>query len=184
MLHITKRSDFLFLLSLKGVAECVKCAFYFFGLEVWTDSFYFMEWIMQKIAFFPLQTSSLSWKSSFCLYIYCSFPSGQIKCSYCKPWLQPQPWPFLQVCFSFPSVTFLTPVAGAMAEAGAIFWRCGIGSKLVWNLVVLGVGLRWMDRTRLAGVRVSESESSSSLSRAIRWQDDKGLNGCKTIWRS
>lgn len=81
-------------------------------------------------------------------------PSSQIKRSYCKPWQNPQPCPFLQVCFSFPSVTFLTPVAGAMVEVRTIFCRCGIGSKLVWNSVVLGVGLRWMDCTRLAGMRV------------------------------
>lgn len=83
-----------------------------------------------------------------------SFPNGQIKCSYRKPWLNPTPWPLLQVCFSFSSLTFSTPVAGAMAEAGSIFWRCCIGSKLVWNSVLLGVGLRRMDRNRLAGPRM------------------------------
>lgn len=150
MLHITKAKWLSFPLSLKGNLECVKCGFCFFGPEVSTDSFNFMDWIMgeKKYSspglFFVMIILILS--------VHIVFPSSKIKH---KPWLNPQPCPFLQVCFSFPSVTFSTPVAGAMAEVGTIFWRCGIGRKLVWNSVVLGVGLRWMDRTHLARVKVS-----------------------------
>lgn len=135
--------------------------------------------MQKKLHFFP--SDLLFIMIILILSVHIVFPSGKIMHSYCKLWLNPQPCPFLQVCFSSPSVTFSTPVAGAMADVGTIFWRCGIGSKLVWNSVVLGVGLRWMDRTRLARMRVSARVRVRERVRARVPRLSAGRLGDKTI---
>lgn len=122
---------------LEGVPEWGKCMFYFFSLEVWNDSVDFMACIMHRIALFLFLTPMPFITLILISCVHTVFPVDKSSVVTVSPDWSHSLAPFLQVCFSFPSVTFSTPVAGATADVETIFWRCGFGSKLAWNSAVL-----------------------------------------------